>query len=223
MNAQSDTTEPPREKAYVIHMPRCHERRMWMDQQMPRTGFDWEYWPATDGKNLSREDYAGWFAGRYHECPWLKDAMGTWACAISHIRLWHGLLASPPPSGVGFIFEDDAQVRPGMAQEWPALLKELPEDWDFVFFNPWDERCVDSRARHSEHFHRLIRVEATPSMVSYAVNVRRLTVNLPRILPLDEEIDFHLARRVAALKLFIYSHHDWLARSDTGFESVREG
>lgn len=212
-----------REKAFVIHLERIAERRQWMDRQMEVSGFDWSYWSATDSRAFSRADYAGWFGGRYLECPWLTKALGTWACAISHVRLWHALLAVPPKSGTAFVFEDDVQVQPSMAQRWPELVRELPEDWDFVFFNPWDERCIDPRGRHSEHFHRLIRVEATPSTTGYAVNVRRLSVNLPRILPLYEEIDFHLSRRLAVLKLFIYGHADWLVRSDTGFASVREG
>lgn len=191
-----------------------------METQMETSGFAWEFWLATDGRDFRREDYSGWFAGRYLECPWLTQAAGTWACAISHIRLWHGLLGSPPPSGIAFVFEDDVAIRPGMAHRWSEVLHELPANWDFVFFNPWDERCIDDRGRHSEHFHRLIRAEATATTGAYAINVRRLSRNLPRILPLDEEIDFHLSRRVAALKQFIYGHADWLIKT-AGLPSVR--
>jgi len=189
---------------------------------MEGAGFQWEFWQATDRNEFEKEHYAGWFDGRYRECPWLSQSLGTWACAISHLRLWHFLLANPPDDGIAFIFEDDAEVRPGMANRWPEIADELPKDWDFVFFGPGDQRCIDSRGRHSEHFHRLIRAEATPSTTAYAINVRRLSVNLPRILPLNEEIDFHLSRRVAALKLFIHGHPDWLARVTGRFPSLRE-
>jgi hypothetical protein len=207
--------------AYVVHLARAANRKTWMEQQMGASGFEWRFWDATDGNEFEKEYYKGWFAGRYHECPWLSQARGTWACAISHVRLWHALLGTPPKDGVAFVFEDDAEIRPGMADRWPEIEGELPMDWDFVFFGPWDRRCIDDRGRHSEHFHRLIRVEATPTTTAYAVNVRRLSANLLRILPLDEEIDFHLSRRLAAMKLFIYGHPDWLAKAAPGFPSVR--
>jgi hypothetical protein len=114
-----------------------------MELQMGTSGFAWTFWNATDGNDFEKDHYKGWFAGRYYECPWLSQARGTWACAISHIRLWHALLGTPPKDGVAFIFEDDAEIRPGMADRWPEIEGELPNDWDFVFFGPWDRRCID--------------------------------------------------------------------------------
>jgi hypothetical protein len=219
--AAAVTPSPGQLTAYVVHLARALNRKSWMERQMSTSGFEWIFWDATDGNDFEKDDYKGWFAGRYYECPWLTQALGTWACGISHIRLWHHLLGSPPKEGLAFIFEDDAEIHPGMADRWPEIAGELPKDWDFVFFGPWDSRCIDDRGRHSEHFHRLIRVEATPTTTAYAVNVRRLSANLQRILPLDEEIDLHLSRRVAALKLFVYGHSDWLARAAPGFPSIR--
>ena len=208
-------------KARVIHLPRHRERRDHIERQMEHAGFDWEFWPATDAQGLQRENFRGWLSGRHLDCPWMSQANGTAASCISHLRLWHWLLGIFPDEGVAFVFEDDVEIRPHMARRWLEIRDELPVDWDFTFFSPHDDRCLDPRGRHSEHFHRLIRVEACPAVHAYAVNVRRLSVNLPKILPLLEELDLHLARRLAGLKLFVHGHPDWLARAAPDMPSVR--
>ena len=192
-----------------------------MRRQMARADLDWEFWPATDARTFRRDDFRGWLYGRHLECPWMSQAHGTAASCVSHLRLWHYLLGISPAEGVAFIFENDVEVRPQIAQEWAQICGQLPEDWDFTFFTPHDPLCLDPRGRHSEQFHRLIRVEACPAVHASAVNTRRLSINLPKILPLLEELDLHLARRLAGLKLFIHGHPHWLVRAFLDMTSVR--
>lgn len=62
---------------------------------------------------------------------------GALGCALSHVRMWKLAIERSEPITV---FEDDAVVSADFGVKAPAVLREVPNDWDFVLwgyrFNP---------------------------------------------------------------------------------------
>lgn len=92
---------------YVISLVRCPARRQWISGQFARAGIAFHFLDAVDGRDLPHE--AGAVPGAQPLNP------GERACALSHLAAWRRLLQSGAAGA--FVFEDDAEMRPGFRRE----------------------------------------------------------------------------------------------------------
>ena len=126
-------------------------------------------WPATNGKALTREEIhkegVGYAMTRTGEQE--KDKAGEMrnrgvvGCWLSHKRLLEHLATLDVPEYYGhLIVEDDVEfpsdfLKPG--DEWHAVYKTIPTDWDIVYFGlteplgkPIAPRVLRARTAHGD-------------------------------------------------------------------------
>lgn len=67
-----------------------------------------------------------WVRNRYHDCP------GAWGCYQSHLRILEDALLDQHESVL--ILEDDALLNSSTLEGMVRFLKNVPEDWDHIYF-----------------------------------------------------------------------------------------
>lgn len=101
-------------KAYVINLPRSHQRRDEMTRQLDRVGLAYEFVEAVDGRALKPSERAGLVdeATVAQHPRWLTP--GAIGCALSHLRAYERVLADGCED-VALMLEDDVIVPPGIS------------------------------------------------------------------------------------------------------------
>ena len=126
------------EDIYFINLDSDVERRAHMEQQLVHAKQTVHRWSATNGANLTTNDMANNNVGEpvySHRKNWdgtMRNA-GVVGCWLSHVSLFRYLANKPiPDHAAHLILEDDVTVSPAALE--PAVLENLPADWDIVYF-----------------------------------------------------------------------------------------
>ena len=114
-------------QAYCINLARNPERRAAAQAEFAREGLDVAFFRATDGKAEAPEG--------------LLITKSEWGCADSHIRVWKDMVENGHE--MALVFEDDISLVPNFNLKLQEVLKELPDDWDYVNLDPNGFYTVD--------------------------------------------------------------------------------
>lgn len=114
-------------QAYCINLERNPERRESAQAEFAREGLAVTFFRATDGKAEAPEG--------------LLITKSEWGCADSHIRVWKDMVENGHE--MALVFEDDISLVPNFNLKLQEVLKELPEDWDYVNLDPNGFYTVD--------------------------------------------------------------------------------
>jgi glycosyl transferase family 25 len=124
---------------------------------------------AVDGKNL--EVPSGWLS-----------SPGAYGCLRSHLALLEQARQDAMPSVL--IFEDDTVLDPGFAAKFSEYVRQLPEDWDMLFFGALHGQPVTKISSN------VIRLSHSLSTYAYAlkhtVYSSFIELNLKSLAVLDE-------------------------------------
>ena len=127
-------------KCFVINMPSAQERREGMTKSLQEIGLDFEFFEATNGRELTPD--------QEQQCLHQEDVVlplragrklivksnlipSEIGCAFSHLRLYQHILDSGLERAV--ILEDDLQLHPDVLLALENLDK-ITEPWDVVHF-----------------------------------------------------------------------------------------
>ncbi len=117
-----------------INLEKDVERRNHMEKQVPQA----RRWPAVNGADLTPDDMARYNVSESvysHRKNWdgkMRNA-GVVGCWLSHVTLLRHLATTHVPDHAAhLILEDDVTVTPTALNQ--SLLKDLPNDWDIVYF-----------------------------------------------------------------------------------------
>jgi GR25 family glycosyltransferase involved in LPS biosynthesis len=114
-------------QAYCINLERNPERRESAQAEFAREGLAVTFFRATDGKAEAPEG--------------LLITKSEWGCADSHIRVWKDMVENGHE--MALVFEDDISLVPNFNLKLQEVLKELPDDWDYVNLDPNGFYTVD--------------------------------------------------------------------------------
>jgi len=98
---------------------------------------------ACDGKTIAKP--AGW-----------SHSDGAYGCLRSHVEVVREAQRSNAPSVL--IFEDDTVLDPEFQSKFASFSKEVPDDWDMLYFGALHK---DEPAQISEHVGRITRANST--------------------------------------------------------------
>jgi len=106
--------------------------------------------PAIDGETVEKP--AHW-----------THTMGAYGCLLSHVRV----VSEARDSGAAnvLIFEDDAVLAPQFQSKFARFIKEVPGDWDMLYFGALHK---DEPVKVSEHVGHITKANST-----YAYALRR--------------------------------------------------
>ena len=185
---------------YYINCDASIDRRDFMEaraEMLAMHGTDLKRFRASTQDEL--EPFKSWFSGRFLTCPWLSRQRGTKACAVSHIRLWHHILANYREPVL--VLEDDVEPAPNIAEYWDKWKDELPSDFGIAFLSLWDSNT--NKKFHSANWTRIINAGSEGGGChTYIINPQMLPALLDAILPLYQEIDKSTKSLHAAIPLF---------------------
>ena len=114
-------------QAYCINLERNPERRESAQAEFAHEGLAVTFFRATDGKAEAPEG--------------LLITKSEWGCADSHIRVWKDMVENGHE--MALVFEDDISLVPNFNLKLQEVLKELPDDWDYVNLDPNGFYTVD--------------------------------------------------------------------------------
>ena len=86
---------------------------------------------------------------------WIHTA-GAYGCLLSHVRVVRE--ARDAGASSVLIFEDDAVFDPHLKDKFSTFIKELPSDWDMLYFGALHK---DEPVRVSEHVGRITKANST--------------------------------------------------------------
>jgi len=139
--------------AYVLNLEKDSERLFAFNKQASRVPVHIERWSAAYGKDVERET-----ARKQGVCSFITKSAnmednkasskilnkpGIVGCWLSHKSLLEHLSAIDAPASAGHaVFEDDAEIVADFSTKWSTFIKEVPEDWDILYFSVGDEESV---------------------------------------------------------------------------------
>lgn len=109
------------EKVYAITLPRRPDRWKTFQEKLPQN------WPFKKPEKFNAID-----GGVATMPPWWTSGPGAWGCYRSHMRIIEDCLNDNVNSV--FILEDDAVCVESFSEKVNEFWKNLPEDWEMVYF-----------------------------------------------------------------------------------------
>ncbi len=121
-------------KIYVINLERAAERRIAMRRQFDELGLRFEFFPGTDWRELTEEDWQEVDRdGRAREGR-SPLSPGMVACHLSHRRALKRIASGP--EGTTAVFEDDVALSPEIGKALDALEESSKaRAFDIVFLH----------------------------------------------------------------------------------------
>ena len=131
-------------KTVCINLDRRPRRRQRIQDELARHGFQSvERFAAIDGDAVEKPAH------------WTHSA-GAYGCLLSHVQI----VSEARDAGAHnvLIFEDDAVLDPEFRNKFERFVKEVPDDWDMLYFGALHK---DEPLKISEHVGRITRANST--------------------------------------------------------------
>ena len=131
-------------KIVCINLDRRPDRWRCAQAELARHGFEGiERFSAIDGDAVEIPAY------------WTHTA-GAYGCLLSHVQV----VRAARNSGAAdvLIFEDDAVLDPEFEEKFARFIKEVPDDWDMLYFGALHK---DEPKKISEHVGRITKANST--------------------------------------------------------------
>ena len=121
-NGQLATNDCPFERAYVINLRRRPDRKKAFFDRLAKA--DWPtHWPQP-------EVYEAIDGDRVGVPPEFQHGGGAYGCRMSHLRILQDCLMEGI-DGV-LVFEDDAELTPGIGSRLAEFFEKVPDDWEGI-------------------------------------------------------------------------------------------
>lgn len=131
-------------KVVCINLDRRPDRRQRVQAELARHGFESvERFAAIDGDAVEIPTH------------W-KHTAGAYGCLLSHVQVVSAARDSGAPNVL--IFEDDAVLDPEFENKFERFIKEVPDDWDMLYFGALHK---DEPLKISAHVGRITRANST--------------------------------------------------------------
>ena len=126
---------------------------------------------------------------------------GAVGCSLSHLQLWHLLSANPQWNHM-LIFEDDALWRFSKklnAEEVSASINAMRPDWDIVLLGAYTKEVLEEHGWW-------VRVGFFHTTHAYVIRRSALPKLLDTFLPMSEQLDTYMSKRIMAADLKVYTY-----------------
>ena len=116
---------------WVLNLERSVDRRKFMEEQLNRLGWRYEFIRAVDGRSLSRKQLDLYSKAEAMKYKHRELGRGEVGCALSHAGMWQRLVEDGLEAVL--ILEDDVLVGEMLARIL-SNIDVFPDDWDLVNF-----------------------------------------------------------------------------------------
>ena len=122
---------------------------------------------------------------------------GAVGCYLSHMRAWRRIADSGAPHG--FVFEDDATLRPDAMARFETAVRELREaghEWDMVLLGHWGTGTPVSPGAQ--------RMDSFLLLHGYVLSARAARFLCDHMLPIKQQVDWELNEHIRSGALRVY-------------------
>ena len=184
-----------------------HEELGWTLPIHRRDAVDTSSWHPNGGHDATDDirDYVAPgqvdFIARDYRTEHAHLSRGAVGCALSHLELWKRLAVSPHEDHM-LVFEDDALwARPHKmsAEDVSASINAMRPDWDIVLLGAWPKEILEDHGWW-------LRLGFFHTTHAYVIHRSALPKLLETFLPMREQLDSYLSRRILEADLKVYTY-----------------
>ncbi len=134
-------TPLPFEKAYIITMDEHPERFELVNSSAKAAGIPLTKWPGVkvEKNELDKLPELGVGTTNFKDRRNMVFNLGVIGAFLAHRNLLEHIAAKGDPSKATMIMEDDVEFPPDFLQKYSAIASEIPDDWDYIFFQKMNE------------------------------------------------------------------------------------
>src|ERR1700733_3870711 len=110
-------------KIFVINLKSSVRRRKLMKQRLDKLGLAFEFFEATQGSAMSKQEIAQYFDIDYYNNPPFHFTPGIAGCIMSHYFLYKKIVEENIESAL--ILEDDMLLNKKLPELLPILAREI--------------------------------------------------------------------------------------------------
>ena len=128
-------------KIFIINLERSKDRKKFMEEQYKKFRIPYEFFKATDGKNISDEwienNLSKEFKKEYEKYKNRFIKKGAIGCADSHRRLWKYILNKYNEDEIFLILEDDSYLieNEDFLNKCEKIFKSSPYDFMLMYYS----------------------------------------------------------------------------------------
>ena len=159
------------DKIFVLTIPRATDRHMAVKKQLEGLNFDFFYGvdkQMLDMQELVRENIYNEARAKKMHRHHKGMIIGYIACALSHRMLCQHVVEKGYKRVL--IFEDDVMTVHEHLHLLPQAIRELPEDWEMVYFGYAKNEVITSKLKLKQLFYKILSYAGlhkwTPLMVN---------------------------------------------------------
>lgn len=127
----------PYGEAFVINRMVDRERLNRFQILAERAGVNVSHFPAVDKQDMDLNEMVRQGEISIEVMKHMENkssTRGSYACALSHIRLYRRI-ASTPAAAPTLIFEDDSDIPENFHESLNKVMESAPSDWDMLYLN----------------------------------------------------------------------------------------
>ena len=198
---------------YVINLDREKEKMIKLNNDMKNNNYNYERFLAIDGKKLSNKDYR--IKKYFGETK--NYSMGQKCCTLSHIAIWNKIKKSNTPYNI--ILEDDVIIPEKLYSNIKVYLKQLPEDWDFLFLG--GNRIIGNKYSENLIIPQKKKVNGNYGTFAYLINSKNIDNILNDCYNIVEHTDTFIQRTLGKKYKIFFCNPQLIKHNYDSISSIR--
>jgi len=201
-------------ETFVISLENRNDRRKHCENEFKRNDIAFEFFTATDGEILRKED-SQYITKRSRA----NLSNGSIGCAISHMKIWESI-SKKDSANLYLIFEDDIVLTHDFNTKIQNLLTEIPIDFDLINLGGFNNRGRDIHYFVNNNLFKSYNPRR--GLYGYIINSKSAKKLIDLIKPLDliyGGIDTIIGKLTRNNKLKVYQMHPSIVEVNYNFTS----
>ena len=188
-------------KLRCINLKKRADRHFEAETELTHHGIDFEFVEGIDGIEMGYQA----FTGTDNE----KGSPGDIGCKNSHLKV--AKQARDLDAKNYLVFEDDVELSKDFQSQFAEYIKELPDDWDMLYFGGNHDKPIFMVSKH------IAKMSRTFTTHAIAINAKAYD-QVIEVLENNDKVDLCLSSLHAKLNCYVFQPH--LAWQREGFSDI---
>ena len=200
---------------FVINLDRETEKMGNLKKDLHKNNLFYERFPAINGQKLTENDPS---IKKYFGDIKIKYSMGQKCCTLSHIYIWKEILRRKTQYNI--ILEDDVIIPSELYSKLNIYMKQLPEDWDFLFLG--GNRIIGTEYSKNLVYPAKKRVNGNYGTFAYLINSKNLAKILDNCKNIVEHTDVFIQRTLSKKFKIFFANPQLIEHNYNTISNIRQ-